>query len=133
MWHSEANARFFELLLKYAEQIAIEVGGHEHVTDIRYHSTDGLYNSQSPTSQANFHNILIAPGVTPWYGQNPGVAVFDLSDDGIPSGLKMEFIDMISFEGLSSLSYEDLSFKSMDFAKDHGLNLLTPESIFAFR
>ena len=45
MWHSEANARFFELLLKYAGQIAIEVGGHEHVTDIRYHSTDGLYNS----------------------------------------------------------------------------------------
>ena len=68
MWHSEANARFFELLLKYAGQIAIEVGGHEHVTDIRYHSTDGLYNSQSPPSQANFHNILIAPGVTPWYG-----------------------------------------------------------------
>ena len=133
MWHSEANARYFSLLLEHASQIAIEVAGHEHITDIRYHSTDGLLDSPSPDSPANFHNIFIAPGVTPWYSQNPGVAMFEVSDDGVPSGLKYEFLDMMSFEGSNSIEYEDLSFKSLDLAEDFGLDLLTPDSIFAFR
>ena len=59
--------------------------------------------------------------------------MFEISDIGIPSNLKMEFVDMITFEGSTSLAYEDLNFRSLDFASDFGLESLTPDSIFGFK
>ena len=43
----------------------------------------------------DFHNMFIAPGVTPNKGQNPGVAMFEITSDNIPVNLQMEFIDIV--------------------------------------
>ena len=59
--------------------------------------------------------------------------MFEISDAGIPSNLRMEFVDMMTFAGSTSLAYEDLHFKSLDFASDYGLKSLTPDSIFSFK
>ena len=59
--------------------------------------------------------------------------MFEISDSGIPSSLKMEFVDMISFAGSTSLTYDDLIFRSLDFAADYGLESLTPDGIFNFK
>ena len=42
----------------------------------------------------DFHNVFIAPGITPEKGNNPGVAMFEISEEGVPSNLQMEFINL---------------------------------------
>ena len=42
----------------------------------------------------DFHNLFIAPGVTPNKGSQPGIAMFEVSTDGVPSNLKFEFMDL---------------------------------------
>ena len=59
--------------------------------------------------------------------------MFEISDSGIPSSLKMEFVDMMSFAGSTSIAYDDLIFRSLDFAADYGLESLTPDGIFNFK
>ena len=59
--------------------------------------------------------------------------MFEISDDGTPHSLKMEFIDMMSFKGRSSIAYDDLTFRSLDLAADYGLNELTPQGLRHFR
>jgi len=43
----------------------------------------------------DFHNLFVAPGVTPNKGNNPGVAMFEVTDDGLAHNLRMEFIDLV--------------------------------------
>ena len=45
----------------------------------------------------------------------------------------MEFINMDSFEGKSSVSYSDLSFRSFDLAKDFGFSDLSGEGFADLR
>ena len=45
----------------------------------------------------------------------------------------MEFINMDSFEGKSSVSYSDLSFNSFDLAKDFGFSDLSGEGLAELR
>ena len=62
----------------------------------------------------DFHNMLIAPGVTPNKGQNPGVAMFEVSSDGVPSNLTFEFMNLVPTIGKSApLSYSELNFLSL--------------------
>ena len=133
MWHGDYTQRYFELLRNYADQVVLEVAGHEHITDIRYHSSHNVFDLPDPEEKFLFHNLFIAPGVTPWYHQNPGVALFEISDDCIPHSLKFEFINMMSFKGQSQLEYADLTFKSLDLSAEYGLKDLTSEGIRDFR
>ena len=48
MWHSDYTQRYFELLRSYAPQVALEVAGHEHITDIRYHSSHNVLDLDDP-------------------------------------------------------------------------------------
>ena len=69
--------------------------GHEHWADLRYHSSDNVLNMDDTDQKFDFHNMFIAPGVTPNKGQNPGVAMFEITSDNIPVNLQMEFIDIV--------------------------------------
>jgi hypothetical protein len=54
----------------------MEVVGHDHYADLRYHSSNNVAGLPDPTDKFDFHNILVAPGVTPYDGSNPGVTTF---------------------------------------------------------
>ena len=69
--------------------------GHDHLADLRYHSSDNVVGLPDSDVKIDFHNLFVAPGVTPWSGQNPGVAMFEISDAGVPSNLQLEFIDLV--------------------------------------
>jgi len=58
----------------------MEVVAHEHFADLRYHSSDNVAGFNS-NAYFNFHNVFINPGVTPNKYQNPGFAVFEITDD----------------------------------------------------
>lgn len=45
-------------------------------------------------SKFDFHNYFVAPGITPEKGNNPGVAMLEFTEDGVPSNLQMEFINL---------------------------------------
>lgn len=50
------NTKYFALIQKYADRIALEVYGHDHFADLRYHKDDaGVFN----------HNMMLSPGLSP--------------------------------------------------------------------
>ena len=86
-----------------------------------------------PAEKFRFHNIFIAPGVTPEKGNNPGVSMLEISSEGKASNLKFEFIDVNTLSGKSSIQYEDLKFLSFDLAADLGFSDLSPDGLSDFR
>ena len=50
----------------------MEFYGHDHFASLRVHNDD---------FKDMYHNIFIAPSVTPWYLNNPGVTSFEISAD----------------------------------------------------
>lgn len=133
LWHSDPTSRYFQILLKYAAQIVIEVVGHDHIADLRYHTSTGVLDFEDPAEKFRFHNVFVAPGITPEKGNNPGVSMFEVSADGKPSNLKFEFIDVNALSGKSSASYDDLKFLSFDLAADLGFSDLSPDGLSDLR
>lgn len=77
----------------------MEIGAHDHFSDIRYHSSD-----DSNAKKFFYHNILISPGITPIKKQNPGFATFDLDLSTMtPKNLKMTFLDLDKTFGMKSI------------------------------
>ena len=87
--------RYFQIIRDYHESIVIEVMGHDHYGDLRYHSSQNVLGLKDTATKFDFHNLFVAPGVTPNKGNNPGVAMFEVSSDGIPANLKFEFMDLV--------------------------------------
>ena len=81
LWH-EANAeRYFQILRDNADAVIIEVFAHDHFADLRYHSSDNVFDLPDTDVKFDFHNLIVAPGVTPNKGNQPGVAMFEISSD----------------------------------------------------
>mmetsp|Transcript_15023 Transcript_15023/g.18994 ORF Transcript_15023/g.18994 Transcript_15023/m.18994 type:complete len:177 (-) Transcript_15023:133-663(-) len=106
--------------------------GHDHYADLRYHSSDNVLDLEHTDSKFDFHNMLVAPGITPNKGNQPGVAVFEVSDAGVPSNLRFEFMDLVSQVGASSVDYSDIKFFSLDMA-EYGLTTLTASALSDLR
>ena len=133
MWVEDANTQYFKNLRDYHDVVIMEVVGHEHYGDLRYHSSNNVAGLPDPAVKFDFHNILVSPGVTPYDGSNPGVTYFELDANLIPLGLRMEFLDLNTTLGKSSVLYEDLTWNTVDFANDWGLTQLDATSLATFR
>jgi len=72
----------------------IEVVGHDHYADLRYHSSNNVIDLPDLATKFDFHNMLVTPGVTPYDKSNPGIAMFEISEAGVPYGLKIEFLNL---------------------------------------
>lgn len=99
LWHSVYAERYFKIIRDHHHNIIIEVMGHDHYADVRYHSSNSVLNLKDSDVKFDFHNMIVAPGVTPIKGNNPGVAMFEISSDGVPSNLNFEFIDLVPTMG----------------------------------
>lgn len=76
LWYDDYNTRFFDILRTYHNQVIIEVYGHDHYADLRYHSSDNVASLPNVEEDFYFHNMFVAPGVTPYEGTNSGVSMF---------------------------------------------------------
>lgn len=94
MWHAEYYHEYFNILRQYHDQVVIEVVGHDHYADLRYHSSNNVIDLPDFDVKFDFHNMFVAPGVTPYDNSNPGVSMFQVSEAGVASGLKMEFLNL---------------------------------------
>ena len=74
LWLPKWNDRYFAALEKYYENVIIEVVGHDHYGDLRYHELPS-----DPTK--NFHNVLVSPGVSTIFNNNPGVASMEIDEE----------------------------------------------------
>jgi len=67
-------------MLKYRDQILIEVTGHDHLSDFRTHSATKLFNRDDNCMDTNedgasndyFLGKMISPSITPGSNTNPG-------------------------------------------------------------
>ena len=81
----------------------IELAGHDHFASLRTHQID---------SNDYFHNLLVAPSITPWYKNNPGVSSLAVNDDLIPCKLRTTFLNLDRTIGKEEVTaFEDLEFR----------------------
>ena len=117
-----------QILLKYSDKVILELAGHDHIADVRYH------NHVLPNGEKTyFHNLLLSPGLSSKDGQNPGFAVFQIDKTTlVPWGLEMTFIDLAKTYGMENVPplYEIPKFVMS--ASNYGLKDLTPLSLHDF-
>lgn len=88
MWSTKANEAYFKLLAENQDRIIVELAGHDHFASLRAHQTE-------VGDDALFHNIFVAPSITPWYSNNPAVTSFEISEDGLtPHKLRSTFLNL---------------------------------------
>lgn len=86
MWTEDMTREYFQILRDHSDQILIEVGAHDHYSTLRYHTSNYVMDLPDPSTKTYFHNLFVAPGVTPNKDQNPGISMFEV-DSGVPHSL----------------------------------------------
>lgn len=86
MWSDTPTAVYLALIKEFKDRIIIELAGHDHFSSLRTHKT-------SDTTEF-YHNLFVAPSITPWYDNNPGVSSFKISDDFKPVALRQTFLNL---------------------------------------
>jgi hypothetical protein len=83
----------------FKDKILIEVCAHDHVSDLRSHSSGTLFdvkkkcNYKLDNNGDYFTGKLVTPGVSPVTYSNPGFAVFNYSEEyQLLSDLKLTFL-----------------------------------------
>lgn len=119
-WTDENNKWFFDLHKTYKHKIVIEFGGHDHWEDVRVEDGDS----------GNYRNIFVSAGVSPVFGQLPGVSTLELDlDTMVPSNLRLTSLDITSVYGKTTLPrLEDVPYHTMNFA-DYGIDKLDSNSL----
>ena len=110
----------------------MEVGGHDHYADLRFHTSKGVADIEDASTSFNFHNLFVAPGMTPYGNSNPGIAMFELTSSFVPQNLRLEFLDLDATFGKQSVAYADAKWWSVNYAKDYGVVELTADSLAEF-
>jgi len=90
---------------------------------------------QDASEKFDFHNIIVAPGITPNKDQQPGITVLDVNN-GIPENLRMTFLDLskyIGSEWSQVPAFNEVDWLYVDFAAKYGLKQLDAGSMADFR
>jgi hypothetical protein len=133
LWHDKYNNPYFQMLRDNHDLVVMEVGGHDHFADLRFHTSKNVAELKDLSgSTFNFHNLFVSPGMTPYGNSNPGVSKFELNSDFVPQNLRMEFLDLDYTIGKQSVPYSEAKFWTVDYAKDYGVTDLTPDSLANF-
>lgn len=123
LWSDKPNRVFFDILERNKDKIIIELAGHDHFADLR---------TSANMERELFHNMLVAPSITPWYRNNPGVTSFEITDDFVPQSLRSTFLNLKATYGRDGpFRAEDLEFRELDFEKQYGIKEMTPDEIWA--
>lgn len=91
-WADEYNEKYLDLLHRHQDQVIIELGSHEHWSDLRTLADDaGKF----------YRNLHVATAITPNHMSLPGFSVLTVDvDEAIPSGLRDTFFDVTKTYGL---------------------------------
>ena len=125
------TSEYMQIIRDHKDQILIEVGAHDHIGRLAYHTSNYVMNLPDPDVKFEFHNLLVAPGLTPNKGQNPGIAMFEV-DNGVAHNLKFEFLDLGKTYGSTSVPSK-LTFYSLDFASRYGVQNIDATGLVNWR
>ena len=74
--------------------------------------------------------MFVAPSITPWYSNNPGVTSLEISDDLVPQKLRCTFLNLATTIGQDKPQpLNQLEFRELDFNTKYGVKDITPDSI----
>ena len=124
------NEDYFSILSDFRDVIVLESCAHDHYADVRYHSS-----GDTVPQKYFFHNLLVAPGVTPIDGSNPGFAVFELDAWTLsPQNLVLHYLPLEQTYGWKSVPADvtTIPFRRFQFS-DYGLTDFSADSLSAFQ
>ena len=68
------------------------------------------------------HNMFIAPSITPWYSNNPGVSTFEITEELVPENLHSTFLNLKPTIGQNNpMPFDQLEFRELDWNKQYGI------------
>ena len=135
LWSDEASEAYLQVLRDFKHRILLEVAGHDHFSSLRTHreSEDEYYHnlvmmglrlamiSRCEKVCVGAY-LFMAPSITAWYKNNPGVSSFQINDDLVPVSLRQTFLNLKPTIGRDeALPYEELEFRSLDYEAQYGL------------
>ena len=85
LWNDKPNTIYFDVLERNKDKILIELAGHDHLASLRAAMAD---------DERAYHNIFIAPSITPWYKNNPGVSSFEVTGQLMPQNLRSTYLNL---------------------------------------
>lgn len=137
LWKKEYSTEYFRLLRENADLVIIEVAAHDHWADLRYLSSEGLPGlADLPGDEFFFHNMIVAPSITPNKKQNPGMISFDIDEASFtPWNLTFEFLNLPATQELTKEQIavnKNLPWVHFD-PRECGLQDLTAKSLNDFR
>ena len=104
---------------------------------MRYHTAKDIMDVSEDgyEDESLFHNILVNPSMTPWYGNNPGISVMEINDeDLIPYNYHASYLNLGPTVGKKEKTpYEQLEWRDLDYEAEYGLMNLTAEGIHDLR
>jgi hypothetical protein len=72
LWNDDQNVSYFNILTEYSDKVILEVGAHDHFSDLRYHEDSFDFSGKSSLkegkvskSKSYLHNLIVNPGVSP--------------------------------------------------------------------
>ena len=140
MWNTYPNETYFELLAEHKDKIIMEVGGHDHFTSLRYHTSSDILavgdGDNEGSDDTLFHNILVNPSITPWYFNNPGVSSFEIDETSLlPHNYQASYLNLAPTLGKDATMppYDELEWRDIDFQAEFGLEDLTAQGIHKLR
>jgi len=87
-WNEDSyQTTWYDLMLKYKDQIIFQITGHDHLADFRTHSASELFDKSGNCMNTNsdeegyFLGKLVSPSITPGNNSQPGFTTFSLSNE----------------------------------------------------
>lgn len=119
LWFVDDEAKYLSIFYKHKNNIAIEIGAHDHWEDVRVIEDPEL---------GVYRNLIVGTGMSCKQGNMPGYSTMQLSSEGVPSNLELTSLDITAVYGQENPALSTVPVYSLKYS-DFGITKLTPEAI----
>jgi hypothetical protein len=141
--------KFLSIVVRYVDKIIIQINGHDHHADLRYHKglipdflsvseLDAymkLYSEKTgtPLEEFTFNNMLLNPSVTSLDGTNPGFSLFDFdTKKEVMHNLRMHYLDIrktLNMTDVGDITKHQELFQEVNYYQDYGVKAMDSKSM----
>lgn len=134
-WLDEFTNRFDDMMQEYGHKIIMFNGAHTHIADVRASyveesgSVKDRINGRNTTRRGYFANF-VSNAISPVYLNNPGFSMFEVEEDEARvHSISSHFLEL---DKTYESGNHEVSFHSVDYAEEFGLDDWSPETVLDF-
>jgi hypothetical protein len=133
-WKMDYIKKYKKLMLDHHTKFPIMIGAHTHYMNFMYgerkpnnYSVRDFFNHDKTTW---FDNLYISPSISPIFGNNPGITVFDLDYEMKVKDMKIRYLYLPST--YNKAHEDDFKWRTFDFFEQTGVKHYNSSELYAF-